>query len=63
MGSKFNRFDSGKSTLTSEYVSLRTNTMTFGPRSVSGPKIWNDLPARMKDEQNLAQKIASNNLI
>ena len=31
------------------YIS-RTKTMTFGPRSfkVSGPKIWNDLPARLK---------------
>ena len=29
----------------------RTKTMTFGPRSfkVSGPTIWNDLPARLKD--------------
>ena len=29
----------------------RTRTVTFGPRSikVSGPTIWNDLPARMKD--------------
>ena len=29
----------------------RTRTMTFGPKSfkVSGPTIWNDLPARMKD--------------
>ena len=29
----------------------RTKTMTFGPRSfkVSGPTVWNDLPARSKD--------------
>ena len=29
----------------------KTKTMTFGPRSfkVSGPTIWNDLPARLKD--------------
>ena len=29
----------------------KTKTMTFGPRSfkVSGPSIWNDLPARLKD--------------
>ena len=29
----------------------RTKTMTFGPSSykVSGPTIWNDLPARLKD--------------
>ena len=29
----------------------RTKTTTFGPRSfkVSGPTIWNDLPARLKD--------------
>ena len=29
----------------------RTKTMTFGPRSfkVSGPTVWNDLPARLKD--------------
>ena len=32
------------------YIS-RTKTMTFRPRSfkVSGPTIWNDLPARLKD--------------
>ena len=33
------------------YYIPRTKTMTFGPRSfkVSGPTIWNDLPARFKD--------------
>ena len=33
------------------YYIPRTKTMTFGPRSfkVSGPTIWNDLPARLKD--------------
>ena len=43
----------------------RTKTMTFGPRSfkVSGPTIWNDLPARLKDSslsKNSFRKLLTN---
>ena len=39
----------------------RTKTMTFGPRSfkVSGPTIWNDLPARLKDS-SLSKTLSEN---
>ena len=38
-------------TASGQLYNPRTKTMTFGPRSfkVSGPTIWNGLPARLKD--------------
>ena len=40
-----------RSAASGQLYTPRTKTMTFGPRSfkVSGPTIWNDLPARLKD--------------
>ena len=40
-----------RSTALGQLYIPRTKTMSFGPRSfkVSGPTIWNDLPARLKD--------------
>ena len=53
-----------RSAASGQLYNPRTKTMTFGPRSfnVSGPTIWNNLPARLKDS-SLSKTLSENYFI